>query len=224
MTIFFDLLPMILGTALAPAWLILILLILQSHNGLVKAIAFVVGTTLVRLLQGVIFGYLFSSSSAVEGDANASTPVVSTLLMVVGILLLISALKKLLHEPDPDAPPPKWISRIENFTMLQMLSLGAIVTLVAPKLWVFTLSAIGVIVEANLSSSQSLTTFLLYLIGSELLLLLPLLVYAIIPSQSVSLLQAASAWLNRYNSQITLTVSLIFGCLFFWKGVSGLLL
>jgi len=55
MDLFFDLLPMILGTALAPAWLIIVLLILRNQNGLMKAIAFVIGTTAVRLLQGIIF-------------------------------------------------------------------------------------------------------------------------------------------------------------------------
>ncbi|MBW4468737.1 MAG: GAP family protein [Pegethrix bostrychoides GSE-TBD4-15B] len=223
MNIFLDLLPIILGTALAPAWLIIVLLILQSHNGLVKATAFVIGTSIVRLLQGIIFGYLFINSPAVEGDANDPAPLVSTLLMVVGLLLLMSALKKLLHEPDPDAPPPKWINRIESSTPLQLLIMGVILTLIAPKLWIFTLSAIGIIVEAHSSSAQSLTLFLLYLLVSELLLVLPLLVCTIIPDQSASQLRAASDWLNRHNSQITLAVSLIFGCLFFWKGVTGLL-
>ena len=46
--LFLDLLPLMLRAALAPLWLVILLLILQSQRGLVNAIAFVTGITLVR--------------------------------------------------------------------------------------------------------------------------------------------------------------------------------
>ncbi|WNZ22628.1 hypothetical protein HJG54_06990 [Leptolyngbya sp. NK1-12] len=223
MNIFWDLLPMILGTALAPIWIIIVLLILRSQNGLIKATAFVVGTTVVRLLQGIIFGHIFRNSE-VGGTDGGPSPIVSMLLVVLGILLLISAVKKLLKEDDLDAPPPKWMSRFDRATALSLVGLGALITLIAPKLWVFTLSAIGVISDANLSPSEEFQTFLLYILIAQALIILPLVLYAIAPRQSASLLQAASDWLTQYNRQITLTVSFIFGSLFLWKGISGLLL
>lgn len=216
-----DLVPMILGSALAPIWIIIVLLILPSRNGLLKACAFVAGTTVIRLLQGLIFGYILGPS-AVEGDPPGSSPVVSVLLMVLGILLLIAAIKKLINQEDPDAPPPKWMTGLDQATAPALFGLGAMFTLIAPKLWVFTLSAIGVILSANLSSSQALKTFLLYLLVAEALMILPLLLHAMVPRQSASLLESASNWLMRYNNQITLIASLVFGSLFLWKGVSGL--
>lgn len=222
MNIFLDLLPMILGTALAPAWIIVVLLILRSANGLLKAIAFVVGTTLVRLLQGIVFGYILNQSAAAEAEANGSSPVVSVLMMVLGLLLLISAVKKLIKEDDPDAPPPKWMNRFEQATVPDLLRMGVILTLVAPKLWVFTLSALGVIRGADLSLFEALKTYMVYMLLAEALIILPLLICAIVPRQSARLLQDASDWLMKYNGPITLAVSLIFGCLFLWKGISGL--
>jgi hypothetical protein len=143
----------------------------------------------------------------------------------LGVLLLIAAVKTLRTEDDPDAPPPKWMRMVDSATPLQTFGLGAIFTLVAAKLWVFTLSAIGVIRESNLGSpSENLTAFLIYVLGAESLLILPLLVYAIAPRQSAGLLQTATHWLETYNRPITITVSLIFGCFFLWKGISGLLL
>lgn len=220
MNIFWELVPMMLGTALAPLWIIVVLLILRSPNGLVKATAFVIGTTLVRLLQGLAFGYLFG---AVEPAAGRSS-IVSVLLMVLGLLLLISAIKSLLHEEDPDAPPPKWMSTFDRATAPRLLGLGALLTVMAPKLWVFTLSALGVIRGAALSSTEAVKVFLLYLLGAQALLIAPLLLYAMMPGRSARWLQSASDWLTRYNRPITFAVSLIFGSLFLWKGVSGLLL
>ncbi|MER3433834.1 MAG: hypothetical protein C4288_10465 [Leptolyngbya sp. ERB_1_1] len=222
MDIFFDLLPMILGTALAPAWVIIVLLILRNQNGLVKAIAFVIGTTVVRLLQGVIFGYLLRNAKGIE-EANGSSPVVSVLLAVLGILLLISAVKKLINEEDPDAPPPKWISTFEQATPLALLAAGAVSTLIAPKLWVFTLSTIGIILGADLNPWDTFKTYFLYTLAAQTLLILPLLLCAIAPHQSARILQSISDWLTQNKKPITLLVSLVFGSYFLWKGLSGLL-
>ncbi|MGF1491439.1 MAG: GAP family protein [Microcoleaceae cyanobacterium] len=217
-----EMIPMMLGAALAPVWIILILLVLRSRNGLVKATAFVTGVTLVRLLQGIAFGYLFKASEDVGGTSGPS-PVVSALLMIVGILLLILAVKTLRQEDDPDAPPPKWMTLVESATPAKLLGLGAIITLVAAKLWVFTLSALGTIRAANLGEVESWIAFAIYILGAESLILLPILVYAAIPKQSEALLNSATAWLEKYNRPITLAVSLIFGVLFLGKGITGLL-
>lgn len=218
-----NLLPMMLGTALAPIWIILVLLILRSRNGLLKAIAFVAGITLVRLMQGFVFGYVLAAR-AVDGEAGKPSSVVSTLLMIVGILLLIAAIKSLYHEPDPDAPPPKWMGLIDSATPLKAFGLGAIFTLLGAKLWVFTLSAISVIRSANLNSpSEYVIAFLIYVLGAQSVIILPLVISAIIPRQSASLLAAATDWLNQYNRLITIIVSSIFGLFFFWNGLTGLL-
>lgn len=222
MNLFFDLLPMILGTALAPAWIIIVLLILRSQNGLVKAIAFVTGTTIVRLLQGIIFGYLLRNAEGFE-DANGPSQAVSVLLAVLGILLLVSAGKKLMNESDPDAPPPKWMSTFDRASTLTLVGMGALCTLVAPKLWVFTLSALGTIRGVGLSPLDEFKTFFLYVLAAEALLILPLLLCGIAPRQSRKILQSVSDWLTKYTKQITVVVSLVFGVLFLWKGVSGLL-
>lgn len=222
MTLFFDLLPMMVGSALAPLWIIAVLLILQSHNGLVKAIAFVSGVTLVRLLQGVVFGALLGQVAAGDG-AGESRLVVSVLLMVLGLLLLMSAVKTLMNTPDPDAPAPQWMKTLDRSSAPRLLGLGMVFTLVAPKLWVFTLSALGIIQGSALTTNLGqFKAFLGYIVGAQSLLVLPMLACAIAPRQSRRLLRSVSDWLNAHHRQITLVVSLVFGTLFLWKGCSGL--
>ena len=216
-------LPLMLGSALIPIWIILVLLLLHSRKGLARATAFVAGTTTVRLAQGVVFGLLFGASQVGGEKTQETSPVVSTLLLVVGILMLITALKGLRKEPDPDAPPPQWMTLMDSASPLTVFGLGVAFTLVAAKLWVFTLSAIGIIREANLDRSESIMVFLIYVMGAQSLILLPLLLYAIAPRQSATLLQSITRWLERYNRPITITVSLLFGSIFLWKGIAGLL-
>lgn len=218
-----QLVPMILGAMLAPIWVIIVLLLLASPSGLLKATAFVLGMTLTRLVQGAIFGALFASSPYTDAENGGPTPVVSTLLLVVGILLLTTCYRKWRKEEDPDAPPPQWMQTIEQATPLKALGLGAGLIGVAMKLWVFTLSALGVISAAELGQPGSTVAYLLYILLAQLLLILPILAAAVAPQASKATLQRMVDWLTRYNRPITIAVTLIFGLYFTWDGAKGLL-
>ena len=64
---------------------------------------------------------------------------------------------------------------------------------------------------------------LLFVIGAQLLMVIPILVTALAPAQAGRLLDSAQGWLERNNRVITIAVSLIFGLWFVWKGVTGLM-
>ncbi len=51
-----EFLTLMIGAAVIPAWVIIVLLFLRGQDGLRQALAFVGGTTLVRLMQGLFFG------------------------------------------------------------------------------------------------------------------------------------------------------------------------
>jgi len=143
--------------------------------------------------------------------------------MVLGILLLITAYKQWRGEDDPDGPPPKWMTMLDSIKPLKVFGIGAGLVLISGKFWVFTLSAIGVIGEAQLGQTLSIIAFLLFIILAQSLLLLIILVRLFIPGRSKSIMESISAWLTRYNRPIIIAVSLVFGLLFLIQGVSGLL-
>jgi len=208
-----------------PVQIIIDILLLKSpKQGLLKASAYVGGMTTLRLLQGLIFGLILTNSSdASAEDSSGKSLVVSTLLLVLGILLLITAYKQWRKDDDPDAPSPKWLTMIDSLTPIKAFGIGFGLLLVGGKFWVFTLGAIGMIGEAQLGQPSSTVAFLLFVLLAESLLLLPILIRMIIPEQSKSLLEATSAWLTRYNRPIVIVVSLIFGLLFLYQGASGFL-
>lgn len=218
-----QLLPLILGAALAPLWIIIVLLMLGSQGGVVKASAFVLGVTFTRLTQGVIFGTILGASSAAQADSGGESPVVATVLLILGILLLIAAFKKWRKEEDPDDPPPKWMQSIDQIAPLKALGLGALMVAVAPKLWVFTLAALGVIREAELERAMGIAAYLAYIALAQGLLILAVLVAAIAPQRSRAILHWAIVWLTDYNRPISIGASLIFGLYFTWSGLKALL-
>lgn len=217
-----SLLPFIIGSALVPVQIIIAILLLKSpQQGLLKAAAYVGGMTAMRLLQGLVFGLILTDSEA--ASTGGKSPIVLTLLMVLGILLLISAFKAWRKEDDPDAPPPRWLTMVDGITIAKAFGLGFGMLLIGAKAWVFTLGAIGVIVEAQLGQPASTVAYLLFVLLAQALILLSLGLRIILPERSKSLLEQFSQWMTRNNRPIMIGVSLVFGLIFFYKGVSGLL-
>lgn len=217
-----EFIPLMLGAALVPVWIIIVLLLLKSEGGLLKAVAFVSGQILVRLAQGLVFGLVFSSSEAASTN-EGSAILVSTLLLVLGILLLITAFLKWRKQEDPDAPPPKWMAMFNTVSAGKAFLLSIGLMLIAAKQWVFTLGALGVIREAELVRPDSVIAYLVFVFAAQLLVLVPIVITAVAPKQAAHLLAFGSEWLERNNRTIVVAVSVVFGAYFIFKGISGLL-
>jgi putative Mn2+ efflux pump MntP len=216
------LLPLVIGAALLPAWIILALFLLRGEGGVRKALAFAAGAMTVRLVQGVLFGYVFGTAADTYGESGSNL-ITSTLLLVVGIVMLITALMKWRKEEDPDAPPPKWMAVLGGLSALQAFGVGALLMALEIKQWVFTLSAIAVIEEAQLSHTGSVLTYLLFVVAAQSLVLAPIIISAMAPTQAARMLDATQGWLERNNRVIVTAVLLIFGVWLLWKGIADLI-
>jgi len=161
-TVVVSLLPLIVGAALLPVWIIMALFLLRGEGGVLKAAAFAAGAMTARVVQGVLFGFVFREAIDTSGKSGANL-ITSTLLVVLGILMLISAVKKWRKEEDPDAPPPKWMDVLGGLSAIQAFGMGALLMVLAIKQWVFTLSAISVIEQGELSQTGNVLAYLLSL-------------------------------------------------------------
>ena len=217
-----ELLPLIVGATVVPLYLIVVLFLLQGKGGLIITLGFVAGGIAMRLAQGLLFGLVFGAAMGASSE-DGQRLIVSTLLLIVGILLLVTAVKKWQKEEDPDAPSPRWMTAISNLSTVKAVGAGMFFVMIAVKQWVFTLSAIGVIGEAGLGGAANAGLYLFYLLATQTLVLPPILAYAVAPQQAARLLQAAQIWLERHNRVIAITVSLVFGVWFSYKGVTGLI-
>lgn len=213
-----ELLPLIVGAALLPAWMTVVLLLLRGEGGVARAAALIGGAILVRIGQGVVFGLIFGAVS-VEQDRI----IAETLLLVVGVLFLVTALRKLGMEEDTDAPPPRWIDLLSRLRPSRTFGLGALFMLVAVKQWVFTLSAIAIIEGARPGFLAGTATYLFFVAASASVLVLPIIISAIAPAPSARAIEAAYLWMERNNRVLTIAVSLVFGIWFTWWGATELI-
>lgn len=205
-----DLLPLIIATAVLPAWILISLLLLSGEGGVARAAAFSGGAITARLVQSLLFSFIMGAS-ADAGDAARAGAIKSTLLLVLGILMLTLAYKKWRKEEDPDAPPPKWMTALSGMSALKAFGFGALLMTIAVKQWVFTLSAIAAISEAQLDQAARTLAYVLFVLAAQSLMLAPVVFTIVAPARASKILETALGWLERNNRPITIAVSLIFG-------------
>jgi hypothetical protein len=211
--------PLIVGSALVPVQLLITILLIANSRP--AALAWVAGTTTVRLAQGALFGLVLSSAD-VSGSDGGAGPIASTLLLVAGLLFLVTAAKYLIGDDDPEASPPRWMTAIDGLSPAKAYLFGAGTMAVGVKFWVFTITAISVIGDANLGQPSAAITFLGFVVlASSAQLALIGLAFAA-PRRAEVVLGGVSDWLTANNRALMVVIGAVFGTWFVAKGLDGL--
>jgi hypothetical protein len=214
-----TLIPLAVTTAVLPVQVAITILMLRSAGGRARAGAWIAGMTLVRLVQYAVLGLILER--AMDDRAAGTSPVEGTLLLVVSVLLLVSAARKVASQPDEDAPPPRWMTMVDGITSGRALLMGAGLVALSPKLWAFTLGAIGAIRDAELDPAAGWAVFIVWVVAAEALHLLALLVAVVAPARADVLLARAGGALERHSREVMIGVSLVFGVWFLLKALAA---
>ncbi len=217
-----TLIPLGVASAIVPVQIIITILLLRAPGGRPAAVAWVVGMTVLRLTQGLVFGFVLGGDAgAAQGDDGASLAA-SIVLLVLTVALYAAAARQILKEPDEDAPPPKWMAMFDGVTPIKAFALGMGLLAIGAKFWVFTLGAIAAISAAALGPAGSVAAFLGFIALAESTHL-ALVAYAFAaPARADATLDRFSEALKRYNRQIVIALGLVFGTWFLLKALSGL--
>jgi hypothetical protein len=214
-----TLIPLAVATAVLPIQVAITVLMLRSAGGRRKAGALIAGMTVVRLLQYGVFGLVLAQ--AVDDGETGTSPVEGALLLVVAVLLLVSAARKVAKQPDEDAPPPRWMAMVDGISAGRAFVMGAGLVALSPKLWAFTLGAIGAIQDANLDPAVGWAVFVAWVAAAEALHLLALLAALVAPERADVLLARAGGSLERHSREVMIGVGLVFGVWFLLKAMAA---
>jgi threonine/homoserine/homoserine lactone efflux protein len=214
-----TLVPLAIATAVLPIQVAITILMLRSPGGRSRAGAWIAGMTLVRLLQYAVFGLVLAG--AMDDTETGTSPAEGALLLVVGVLLLVSAARKLTSQPDEDAPPPRWMTMADGLSAGRAFAMGAGVVALSPKLWAFTLGAIGAIGDAALDPAAGWAVFLAWVVAAEALHLLALVLALVAPARADVLLGRAGDALERRSREVMIGIGLVFGAWFLLKAIAA---
>ncbi len=146
----------------------------------------------------------------------------AVVLLVLAVLFLVSRLRLVLKQRDPDAPPTKWLTMTRTMRSTLAFTFGVLARALAPKFWIFTLGAISAIHAADLGRPLGIPTYLLFVLLTQIVQLTILVAAFAAPDRSARVLDDLGGWLERSNRGILMTVSFAVGAWLLYKSLVGL--
>jgi len=173
-----------------------------------------------RLAIGGVFWVLISSVEAtVESTGSEFGPLVGTVLAVLGLLLLVYALRRIFSAQDEDQATVSWLDKLDSISWPQSFVVGLAFLALDPKDWITDIAAVNLIAEADLNGLASLLTYLGYILLAQLLLIMIFVITIALPRKSQSFLTGLNTWMKQNDRVIEITVAIIFGLLFLFVGL-----
>lgn len=218
-TVILQMLPLALGS-IAPVMIGVVILFLSTTNGLVKSIAFVVGKYIAYLLWGFVL-------VALAGHISTTNPrstgiVVAVLFVLLGVVLLIFAVKTYFGEDDPDAPPPKIMVMLDKMGAGKLLIAGFLLSIGQVRFIGLLIVGAAIITSATLSTAESIISVLVLCLIMIWTLLIPIIAFLVMGKRRGAVMKSMREWLNRNQRIINVVVFAFFGIALLIKGLSAI--
>ena len=160
-------LPLAVGIALSPVPIIAVVLMLTSRRAKVNGPAFVLGWLIGLGVVGAVVLSLAGPGGASTSGAPAAW--VSWVKIVLGVLLLLVAVRQFRGRPHGDEEPqmPKWMATIDKTTPVAAAGLAAVLSGANPKNLLLAVAGAAAIAGTGISGSQQALAYLVFaLIGT----------------------------------------------------------
>jgi threonine/homoserine/homoserine lactone efflux protein len=210
-----------LGVALSPLPIIGVVLMLGTPRGRANGPAFVGGW--VVGLTGIGAVILLVSSGADASQNGQPADWVNVLKLVLGVLLLLVAVRQWRSRPAAgiEPPMPKWMKTIGGFNAGRAAALGLALAVLNPKNLLLTVSAAAAIAQTGASTgSQAVALGVFVLIGT-VSTGGPVVFYFAMGDRSQRTLGALQSWMAQHNTAIMAVLCLVIGAKLIGDAISG---
>jgi hypothetical protein len=215
-------LPLAVGIALSPVPIIAVVLMLTSRRAKVNGPAFVLGWLIGLGVVGAIVLSLAGSGGASKSGAPAAW--VSWVKIVLGVLLLLVAVRQFRGRPHGDEEPqmPKWMATIDETTPVAAVGLAAVLSGANPKNLLLAVAGAAAIAGTGISGSQQALAYLVFALIGTLGVGIPVGIYFAMGARSEKLLAGLKDWMSAHNAVIMTVLCLIIAAKLIGDGISGL--
>ena len=203
-----KMLPIGLGT-ITPTMIALIVLFLSSTQGMAKSISFILGKYTVYVLFGILclnLAEYISSINALQSDTLSFI-----FFLIFGLLLIALAIRTYFGEDDPDAPPPKFMTILDQLGPLKLFGLGIAVCFVQPRFLLLILAGASIIADATLPISESFISILVLALLMVWVMIIPVVVFLVMGNRRNDAMKFMRDWLILHQRIINVVVMAFFG-------------
>ena len=215
-----TLLPLAIAVTISPMPIIAEILLLFTKRPVAAASAYLVGFAVGVAL---VLGILVIVANAIDLSKSGPSKGAGTLQLVLGILLLVAAVRRFRRRPKDGelAPSPKWMEGIASFTPGKSLGIGAAIGAANPKNIAVAVAGAAAISSAGLSAGQSIVSIVVYVVIAAAGVAAPLVVMVSLGDRAQGVLETWRAWLALNNATVMAVLLLVFGVVLVGKGVAG---
>lgn len=216
-----SILPLALGIAISPIPIIAAILMLLSTKARGTSLGFLFGWLLGIVVAVVVFT-LLSSLLPAAGD-DSSNPTAGTIKIVLGILLLLLAVRQWRSRPKGDAEPtlPKWMAAIDSMTAPKALGLGFLLAAVNPKNLLMAVAAGVAIGSAGVTVGESVVVIVIFVVIAASTVAVPVIGFLVASARLAAPLQALHTWLLHNNAVVMSILLLVIGFVVIGKGLAN---
>jgi hypothetical protein len=217
-----QILPMAVGVALSPMPIVAIVLMLVTPQARSNGPAFILGWVVGLTAVGVILLAVADPAGASEDDGPATW--VSWLKLVLGVLLLLIALRQWRGRPQgsEEPPAPKWMGAIENFTAVKAAGAGALLSGLNPKNLLLAVAAGAAIAGTGIPGGQQAAAYAVFALIGTIGVGAPVVIYFVLGDRAPRLLGSLRAWMAHNNAVIMAVLMLVIGAKLIGDGIAGL--
>jgi len=218
-----SLLPAAVAVAISPIPIIAVILMLGTPkartNGPAFGIGWIVGLTAVSTVVLLVS----HGAGTSDADSSASTGA-STFQLVLGVVLLLLALKQWRSRPKEGETPemPKWMDGVDHFAAPMALGLGVLLSAANPKNLILTMSAAAAIAQAGLSGGEDVIAVAVFVVIGSVTVVGAVLFYLIGGSRSEHALASLKGFMSTHNAVIMTVLFLVLGAKILGEGIAGL--
>lgn len=213
-----------IGVVLSPIPIVAVILMLFSPRARTNGPAFLAGWVLgLAIATGLTI--LLASPDSVSGEDGDPSTWSSLIALLLGLLLLAMAVQNWKKRPKEGEVPdlPKWMASIDKVSPLFALGMGALLSGLNPKNLIFDIAAGTSIAAADLSTSEAIIPYLVFVLVASIGVAIPVVWYLVDQERASKTLEGWKSWLQINNALVMAILFLVLGVKFFGQGLGGLI-
>jgi threonine/homoserine/homoserine lactone efflux protein len=210
------------GVALSPVPIIAIVLMLATPRGRANGPAFLAGWVFGIAALGTAVLLIAGGASASKHGAPATW--VSILKLVLGVLLLLLAVRQWRGRPRGDGDPqlPSWMRTIDKFTAARSAAIGVALSAVNPKNLLLVVGAAAAIAQTGASTGAQAAALAVFTVIATLGVGAPVAIYFLMGQRATQILGELHDSMARENATIMAVICLIIGAKLIGDAISAL--
>jgi threonine/homoserine/homoserine lactone efflux protein len=210
------------GVALSPVPIIAVVLMLATPKGRTNGPAFLMGWVVGLAGLGTIV-LLISGGASASSEGSPATWV-SILKIVLGVLLVLLAIKQWRGRPRGDTAPelPAWMKTIDTFTPIKSAGMAVLLSAVNPKNLLLVVGAAAAIAQTGASTIDQAVALVVFILIATLGVGAPVAIYFLMGDRASKILGELHDWMARENATIMAVICLIIGAKLIGDAITAL--